>query len=103
MRFYKDYGIHGTNNPASIGKAVSNGCIRMYNQDVNYVYSLAPIGTEVNVVSSQTTDRYYVVQAGDTLYSISQKLGVSYDALLRENSITDPNMIYVGQKLLIPR
>jgi LysM repeat protein len=54
-------------------------------------------------VSSQTTDRYYVVQAGDTLFSISQKLGVSYDALLRENSITDPNMIYVGQKLLIPR
>ncbi|MFT9497897.1 L,D-transpeptidase family protein [Anaerosolibacter sp.] len=103
MRFYKDYGIHGTNNPASIGKAVSNGCIRMYNQDVNYVYSLAPIGTEVTIVSSQTTDRYYVVQPGDTLYGISQKLGVGYDALLRENSITDSNMIYVGQKLLIPR
>ncbi|MBB6218625.1 LysM repeat protein [Anaerosolibacter carboniphilus] len=102
MRFYKDYGIHGTNNPASIGRAVSNGCIRMYNQDVNYVYSLVPIGTEVTIISSQTTDRYYVVQPGDTLYSISQKLGVSYDALLRENSITDPNMIYVGQKLLIP-
>ncbi|MDF2548548.1 MAG: hypothetical protein K0R93_3446 [Anaerosolibacter sp.] len=103
MRFYKDYGIHGTNNPASIGKAVSNGCIRMHNADVNYVYSLVPIGTEVSVVSSQATDRYYVVQAGDTLFSISQKLGVNYDALLRENSITDPNMIYVGQKLLIPR
>jgi LysM repeat protein len=102
MRFYKDYGIHGTNNPASIGKAVSNGCIRMNNADVNYVYSLVPIGTEVNIVSSQTTDRYYVVQSGDTLFSISQKLGISYDALLRENSITDPNMIYVGQKLLIP-
>nr|WP_243182935.1 L,D-transpeptidase family protein [Anaerosolibacter carboniphilus] len=103
MRFYKGYGIHDTNNPASIGKAVSNGCIRMHNQDANYVYSLVPIGTEVNVVSSQTTDRYYVVQAGDTLFSISQKLGVNYDALLRENNITDPNMIYVCQKLLIPR
>lgn len=87
MRFYKDYGIHGTNNPASIGKAVSNGCIRMYNQDVNYVYSLAPIGTEVTNVSSQATDRYYVVQPGDTLYDISQKLGVSYDALLRETAL----------------
>jgi LysM repeat protein len=100
MRFYKDYSIHGTNKPASIGKA---GCIRMNNADVNYIYSLASIGTEVSVVSSQTTDRYYVVQAGDTLFSISQNLGVSYEALLRENSITDPNMIYVGQKLLIPR
>ncbi|MFT9497818.1 L,D-transpeptidase family protein, partial [Anaerosolibacter sp.] len=90
IRLYKDYGIHGTNNPASIGKAVSNGCIRMYTQDANYVYSLAPIGTEVNVVSSQTTARYNVVQPGDTLFSISQKLRVSYDALLRENTITDP-------------
>jgi hypothetical protein len=25
-----DYGIHGTNNPSSIGKAVSNGCVRTY-------------------------------------------------------------------------
>ena len=28
------YGIHGTNNPSSIGKQVSHGCIRMYNADV---------------------------------------------------------------------
>ncbi len=102
MRFYKDYGIHGTNNPASISRAVSNGCIRMNNADVNYVYSLVPVGTEVTIVSSQTTGRYYSVQVGDTLYGISQKIGVSYDALLRENSITNPNMIYVGQRLLIP-
>jgi LysM repeat protein len=60
----------------------------MYNQDVNYVYSVAPIGTEVTIVSSQTTDRYYVVQPGDTLFSIFQKLGVSYDALLREISFS---------------
>lgn len=43
------YGIHGTNNPASIGKYVSHGCIRMYNQDVNYLANLVPIGTPVRI------------------------------------------------------
>lgn len=43
------YGIHGTNNPASIGKAVSHGCIRLYNNDVIELYDLVPIGTPVNI------------------------------------------------------
>lgn len=43
------YGIHGTNKPWSIGKAVSNGCIRMYSQDAKYVYNLVTIGTEVKI------------------------------------------------------
>lgn len=41
------YGIHGTNNPASIGKYVSHGCIRMFNHDVLELSSLVPIGTKV--------------------------------------------------------
>ena len=43
------YGIHGTNNPASIGTAASNGCIRMYNQDVNELFNQVPVGTVVNI------------------------------------------------------
>jgi lipoprotein-anchoring transpeptidase ErfK/SrfK len=45
----KGYGIHGTNNPASIGKVVSHGCIRMYNQDVLELSRLVPIGTPVRI------------------------------------------------------
>ncbi|KAA9022908.1 L,D-transpeptidase [Niallia endozanthoxylica] len=41
------YGIHGTNNPASIGKNVSHGCIRMFNHDVLELSSRVPIGTKV--------------------------------------------------------
>jgi lipoprotein-anchoring transpeptidase ErfK/SrfK len=41
------YGIHGTNNPASIGKNVSHGCIRMFNHDVLELSSSVPIGTRV--------------------------------------------------------
>ncbi|SFS31146.1 L,D-transpeptidase [Marininema halotolerans] len=43
----KGYGIHGTNNPSSIGKKVSKGCIRMYNRDVETLSRYAPIGTHV--------------------------------------------------------
>ncbi|WP_226666046.1 L,D-transpeptidase family protein [Metabacillus litoralis] len=43
------YGIHGTNNPSSIGKAVSLGCIRMYNIDVLELASIVPNGTKVRI------------------------------------------------------
>lgn len=41
------YGIHGTDNPASIGKAVSHGCVRMYNRDVLQLAEMVPNGTRV--------------------------------------------------------
>jgi len=45
-----DYGIHGTNNPSSIGKSVSNGCIRTYNNNIIEIYNLVPVGTPVKIV-----------------------------------------------------
>ncbi|ANE48317.1 hypothetical protein SY83_20800 [Paenibacillus swuensis] len=45
----RGYGIHGTNNPSSIGKMVSKGCIRMYNNDVVQLSRLVPIGTKVTI------------------------------------------------------
>ncbi|AIQ74810.1 MULTISPECIES: L,D-transpeptidase [Paenibacillus] len=43
------YGIHGTNDPSSIGKEVSHGCIRMYNEDVLTLAAIVPIGTRVTI------------------------------------------------------
>jgi len=43
------YGIHGTNNPNSIGKDISHGCIRMYNNDVIELNNLVQIGTPVTI------------------------------------------------------
>ena len=43
------YRIHGTNEPTSIGKSASSGCIRMLNGDVTELYSLVKVGTEVTV------------------------------------------------------
>lgn len=44
------YGIHGTNNPNSIGKDMSKGCIRMQNEDVVMLYDIVPIGTIVEII-----------------------------------------------------
>jgi len=44
------YGIHGTNEPESIGKAVSQGCVRMYNKDIEEVYGLVHIGASVGII-----------------------------------------------------
>jgi len=43
------YGIHGTNDPSSIGREVSLGCIRMHNHDVLELSSLVPVGTRVTI------------------------------------------------------
>lgn len=43
------YGIHGTNNPSSIGKKVSHGCIRMFNHDVLELSSKVRVGTSVYI------------------------------------------------------
>ncbi len=46
----KGYGIHGTTEPDSIGKPITEGCVRMYNSDVEELYSLVPVGTKVNII-----------------------------------------------------
>lgn len=44
------YGIHGTTEPESIGKQVTAGCVRMRNNEVEELYTVVPIGTDVTVV-----------------------------------------------------
>lgn len=44
------YRIHGTNDPTSIGQAVSSGCVRLIDQDVIDLYGRVPVGTRLVVV-----------------------------------------------------
>ena len=44
------YRIHGTNDPTTIGKHVSSGCIRLTNEDVSDLYSRVNVGTKVVVL-----------------------------------------------------
>jgi lipoprotein-anchoring transpeptidase ErfK/SrfK len=43
------YGIHGTTEPEKIGQQVTAGCVRMRNEEVEQLYMLVPVGTEVRV------------------------------------------------------
>ena len=44
----------------------------------------------------------YVVQPGDTLWSIASRFGTSVQAIMQANGLTNPNYIYVGLTLYIP-
>jgi L,D-transpeptidase ErfK/SrfK len=45
----RGYGIHGTNAPRSIGKAASHGCIRMRARDLEELFALVDVGTNVEL------------------------------------------------------
>jgi lipoprotein-anchoring transpeptidase ErfK/SrfK len=44
-------GVHGTNQPWLLGQAVSHGCVRMANRDIQYLRSVVPVGTPVKIVA----------------------------------------------------
>ena len=44
----------------------------------------------------------YTVQAGETMFRISQRYGVTVEALAAANNIANPRLIYAGQRLVIP-
>jgi LysM repeat protein len=49
-----------------------------------------------------TSESIYIVQRGDTLFLISARFGVSQAAIIAANGLTNPNLIFVGQRLTIP-
>lgn len=62
---YGIYGIHGTNQPWSIGHRASNGCIRMYNHHLEFVYQWINYGTPVYIDGNPFRD-YRVLKRGLT-------------------------------------
>ncbi len=49
---YGQYGVHGTNNPGSIGSFASHGCIRMHNVHVEEIYPAVAVGTSVTIIGT---------------------------------------------------
>jgi len=50
------YGIHGTNEPDSIGKAASHGCIRLGRTDLEELYSLVAVGDTVELIGQRNEE-----------------------------------------------
>lgn len=70
-------------------------------QQIRHDYSKANDGCK----DTSPGDQYftYTVKSGDTLWALAREYQTSVDTLVKINNITDPDLIYVGQKLLIPR
>jgi LysM repeat protein len=64
------------------------------------VQPVFPPGTTVTTV---TTFAAYTVQRGDTLAEIAARFGTTVAAILSANRISNPNVIFVGQRLSVPR
>jgi LysM repeat protein len=95
-------GIHGTNAPSSIGLAVSNGCIRLYNQDVESIFPVLNVGDPVRILVGQAAaGNTYTAQPGDTLFLVAQRFGTTVAALQQANNLTS-DFLYPGQVLFIP-
>ncbi|MDI3548677.1 MAG: hypothetical protein PWR10_2329 [Halanaerobiales bacterium] len=121
MQFtWRNHGIHGTNKPWLIGQAVSNGCVRMYNHDVEEVFDRVSVGTPVTIRHSfqginkpgskagsykDSADPLsyfiYTVRRGDSLWKISRRYGTTVALIKSLNNLTG-DLIYPGQKLKIP-
>lgn len=73
---------------------------------VGGVYGWVDASTLSKVITSTpasgTNDIVYIVKSGDTLSGIAAKYGTTYQKLAAYNNISNPNLIAVGQKILIP-
>jgi lipoprotein-anchoring transpeptidase ErfK/SrfK len=61
-----EYRIHGTNDPSTIGKFVSSGCIRLTNEDVSDLFSRVDVGTRVVVLPKSAPRSTLPVEARST-------------------------------------
>jgi L,D-transpeptidase ErfK/SrfK len=52
------YGVHATNAPASVGRYVSHGCLRMYPEHAHELYTLAPVETAVSIIYQRAVVGY---------------------------------------------
>jgi hypothetical protein len=77
-----EYRIHGTNDPSTIGKHVSSGCIRLQNADIIDLYSRVGVGTKVVVLPNDQRrallddDQRTAPQGAPTAARMSAQIGV---------------------------
>jgi lipoprotein-anchoring transpeptidase ErfK/SrfK len=62
----KGYGIHGTNEASSIGKARSHGCIRLRNGDIKQFFAMVRVGDTVEIRGQSDEQTVQIFGGGDT-------------------------------------
>jgi len=79
---------------------VSVGALQAFNGIANP--NLLFVGKKLKIPSSQASEVSYIVKKGDSLGSIASRFGVKVSTLTLVNKITRPDLIRVGQKLIVP-
>lgn len=83
------YLIHGTNNPSGIGLRVTHGCIRLYPEDVEFLYRFLPESSTVTIVDQSVK----VGWQADTLY-------VEVHPPLEENNMSEDEQLVLAMDLI---
>lgn len=90
------YAIHGNNNPDSIGKYVSAGCVRMHNSDIHWLFDRVKLYTDVIIVSSSKS---FEQIAADYGYETLPPIKIMIDG--KEMSVTTPPFME-NYRVLVP-
>lgn len=69
-------------------------------ENPNLIYPNQKLKIYTNV-SQETNETIYIVKSGDTLSEIAQKFNTTYQKIAKDNNISNPNLIYPNQKLVI--
>jgi L,D-transpeptidase ErfK/SrfK len=90
---WSQYLIHGTNKPLGIGRRTSSGCVRMYPEDIEYLYERIAVGTKVTVVDQPIKlswiDEGLYIEAHPTQAQSDQiELSGTFDPIL-DSSVVD--------------
>ena len=90
-----DYRIHGTNDPTTIGKHVSSGCIRLRNEDVEDLYQRVGVGTKVVVLPGDQRNVSAAIGNG-TRITAQHPVGpvLAAQAVVVRASRTNPTGVY---------
>ena len=75
------YGVHGNNNPNSIGKYITQGCVRMYNNEIEGLFTEIPIGAKIVILSSDKS----FVKLGQEYGAIPQDLPQNLKYFLQQD------------------
>jgi L,D-transpeptidase catalytic domain len=89
------YGIHGTNEPKSIGKAASHGCIRMAKSDLEELYEMVAEGDTVELVGERNEETARLFGDGQNLGAPTGQTLVAAGAAVQSN-VQDLGVVEAG-------
>jgi L,D-transpeptidase ErfK/SrfK len=99
---WPQYLIHGTNKPLGIGRRTSSGCVRMYPEDVEYLFDVVAIGTKVTVVDqpiklSWIDDALYIEAHPTQAQSDQIEMSGTFEPLL-DSRVVDQVLAVAGDR-----